>query len=130
MLEHNNNEKTKSRTLQQQKRELSPVSQDRIERAKKIMSLSSAISSCSLATETDNSTSFSDVPDIANTPSVTKYSRSEFIKDWNSRDVTKFSDSWGLLDDHDGVFLAYLGDIPRIITRSIFIKEDMTVEVS
>lgn len=119
--------------IRQHKRGLSPLSESRIENAKKIMSLSTSVPSCSLPLQQRiTSMNSGNEPEIRNISSikVEKYSIEDFLDDWNLRDTKMFPDSWMMIDSHDGLLLGYIGDIPATITRSIFIKLDMTVEVS
>lgn len=61
---------------------------------------------------------------------LSEYSKKSLIKDWKCRDKNNFPERWGIGDSDEGVFFAYFGDIPHVVTRSMYVREDMSVEVS
>lgn len=61
---------------------------------------------------------------------MSEYTKITLLEDWNSRDVENFPKFWTMSDNTEGVFFLYVGDTSCYITRSIFVKKDMSVEVS
>lgn len=122
-LERNELHLTKKR--KSEKRDLSPNSSRRVDNIKQIMSLPHSEpfqESPFKLTGSDN--------DNSPLPTQKKYTNANLIKDWNARDSAQFPDHWGMNSTDNGILFAYVGDMEYLVTRSIFVKEDMSVEVS
>lgn len=107
------------------KRDLSPTSNRRVEVLNHVMSLPHSNSDTNLLSSENKCTSKA-IPSSL----LTQYSNLDLKKDWDARDIDQFPKFWGMQNTSQGVLFVYVGDIDGIVTRSIFVKEDMTVEVN
>ncbi|XP_043466792.1 uncharacterized protein LOC122501418 [Leptopilina heterotoma] len=116
--------KTKTK---KEKRDLSPKSRRRVDTLNHVMSLTNLNENPNTDKSLNliNSTSDENVA----TPLPMKYSQQNLIKDWENRKVEHFPQFWGMFNTENGVLFAYVGDSDSIVTRSIFVQEDMTVEI-
>lgn len=117
--------KTKNK---KEKRDLSPKSRKRIETLNHVMSLTNL----NVNADTDNSTNLINSTSDENvaTSLPMEYSQKDLINDWENRKVEHFPQFWGMFCTENGVLFAYIGDGDSIVSRSIFVQEDMTVEIS
>lgn len=109
-------------------RDLSPSSLRRINIVNELMALNSS-HPVNESPIISNCTSIPMQSTLSSTNSTVQYSKSTLMWSWNCRNVNEFPKYWGMIDSPEGVFFGYVGDVPNAITRSIFVKEDMTVEV-
>ncbi|KAJ8973931.1 hypothetical protein NQ317_001137 [Molorchus minor] len=64
------------------------------------------------------------------TPFETQYTLEALMQDWkSSANERKVPGDWALVDSNFGVLLVYCGDTHESITRSVLVKNDMSVEV-
>lgn len=99
-----------------EKRELSPASRKKIDVIKNVMSLL-------------DRKPISDEEDLSRTTINQEYTLDALRNDWNSRDCEIFPKFWSMIDFSDSLLFAYAGDESGSITRSIFVKNDMSVQV-
>lgn len=64
------------------------------------------------------------------TKHIESYSREILINDWNSREIEKFPDHWEMHSDTESLLFLYFGDMESMVTRSIYVRNDMSLEVS
>ncbi|XP_043479120.1 putative uncharacterized protein DDB_G0282499 isoform X1 [Leptopilina heterotoma] len=109
-------------------RDLSPSSLRRINIVNELMALNSS-HPVNESPVNSNCTSIPIQSALSSTNSTVQYSKAILMWDWNYRNVNEFPKYWGMIDSPEGVFFGYVGDVPSTITRSIFVNEDMTVEL-
>lgn len=120
--------KSLKRVKKKNERDLSPSSLRRVNIVNDILTLNSSIPVNN--TQISQCTSVSLQSALSSINVCAEYSKSTLMWDWKHRNVNEFPKYWGMIDSPDGVFFGYVGDIPSCTTRSIYVKEDMTVEVS